>query len=121
MTSWQHRVPLVTWRSFFSKDSGKRRTTSMLVLLGAGLQSNEGHYRLALENAGYHVAAGDSAREHQDSPVVGLVSAENAPAQLKEWRQKFTRVRLVLIGDPTSISDSADLALATAPTLTATA
>jgi len=93
----------------------------MLVLLGAGLQSNEGHYRLALENAGYRVVAGDSTQEHHDSPVVGLVSAENAPAQLKEWRQKFTRVRPVLIGDPTSLSDSADLAIATAPTLSATA
>ncbi len=91
----------------------------MLVLLGAGLQPNEGHYRLAVENAGYRVAAEDSAQQHHGGTVAGLVSAENAAAQLKEWRQQFTRVRPVLIGDPRSLSesDSADLALATAPTL----
>lgn len=93
----------------------------MLVLLGADLQPNEGYYRLALDNAGYRVGAGEPAQQHPEGAVVGLVNAENAAAQLNEWRQQFTRVRLVLIGDPTSFSDSADLALAAAPTLAANA
>lgn len=93
----------------------------MLVLLSAGLQPNEGHYRLALENEGYRVAGRDLAEQHQDGTVVGLVNAENAVVQLREWRRHFARVRPVLIGDPMSFSDSADLALETAPTLAANA
>jgi hypothetical protein len=93
----------------------------MLVLLGAGLQPNEGHYRLALESEGYRVAGRDPAEQHPDGTVVGLVNAENADAQLNEWRRQFARVRPVLIGDAMSFSDSADMALATAPTLPANA
>ena len=93
----------------------------MLVLLGAALQPNEGHYRLALENAGYRVAAGDPAQPQQDGAVIGLVNAENAVAQLDQWRRQFARVRPILIGDPTSFFNSKDLALAAAPTLPANA
>jgi hypothetical protein len=93
----------------------------MLVLLGAGLLPNEAHYRLALESAGYRVAAGDLAHQHQDGTVIALANAENAVVQLKEWRQQFARVRLVVVGDPTSSFNSADLALAAAPTLAANA
>jgi hypothetical protein len=93
----------------------------MVVLLGAGLQPNEKHYRLALEDAGYFVAAGDSAKGYPDGSAAALVNAENAVTQLQEWRRRFARVRPVLIGDPTSFSDSEDLALAAAPTLAANA
>jgi hypothetical protein len=89
----------------------------MLVLLGAGLQPNEGHYRLALEREGYRVATGDPAPQLQDNAAIALVNPDNAVAQLEEWRHQFARVRPVLIGDPTSFFDSADLALAAAPTL----
>jgi hypothetical protein len=89
----------------------------MLVLLGAGLQPNEERYRLALEAAGYTVATGDPALKYQDSTVVGLVNAENAVVQLSEWRHGFSRVRPVLVGDPTLFIGSEDLALASAPTL----
>ena len=89
----------------------------MLVVLGAGLQPNEAQYKLALENAGYSVAMASPALQYKDSAVVGVVDAENAVAQLDEWRQGFSRVRPVLIGDPTSFIDSEDLALAAAPTL----
>jgi hypothetical protein len=93
----------------------------MLVLLGTGLEPNEEHYKIALEGAGYHVVAGTWAQEQQDPAVVGFVKAENAVAQLKQWRQRFTHVRPVLISDSTSLFDPEDLALAAAPALATTA
>lgn len=89
----------------------------MRVLLGRGLQPNEGHYRLALESAGYGVVDGDPNQQPDEGAAVALVNAENAVAQLNDWRQQFARVHPVLIGDPMSFFDSADLALAAAPTL----
>lgn len=89
----------------------------MIVLL----QPSEEHYRLALERAGYRVVAGDRAEQHQDGTAIALVNTENAVRQLKEWRKQFARVRPVLIGDPASFFDSADLDLAAAPTLAANA
>ena len=89
----------------------------MRVLLGAGLQPNEEHYRRALEGAGYSVGVSSPTQHDQGEVVVALVNAENAVAQLREWRRQFMCVRLVLIGDPMSFFDSPDLALAAAPTL----
>ncbi|MFZ1083686.1 MAG: hypothetical protein WAN35_01830 [Terracidiphilus sp.] len=89
----------------------------MLVLLGNSLLPDEEHYRHALESAGYHVAGEDLDRIHQDGSVVGLVNAENAVAQLNEWRHRFSRIHPVIIGDATAFVDSEDLALASAPTL----
>jgi len=86
----------------------------MIVLL----QPREEHYRLALESAGYHVTVGDLTQQHHDGEAIALVNTENAVAQLRVWRQKFARVRPVVIGDPLSLVDSADLSLAAAPTLT---
>jgi hypothetical protein len=89
----------------------------MRVLLGAGLQPNEEHYRRALEGAGHSLVVGGPTHRDQEEAVVGLVNVENAVAQLREWRRQFVCVRPVLIGDPTSFFDSPDLALAAAPIL----
>jgi len=89
----------------------------MHVLLGPGLKPNEAHYRLALESAGYSVIVGSSTQQHHESSAVGLLNPENAVAQLGEWKQYFPRVHPVLIGDHMSFFDSADFALAAAPTL----
>jgi hypothetical protein len=88
----------------------------MRVLLAPSLQPDEQHYRLALESAGYSVAVGPTQSRGKDA-AVALVNAEDAVAQLKGWRQQVASVRPVLIGDPMSFFDSADLALAAAPTL----
>ncbi|MGH2397780.1 MAG: hypothetical protein ACRDFW_12535, partial [bacterium] len=53
---------------------------------------------------------------HQNRSAVVVVSADNSVDELKRWRQHLSRVRPVLIGDPTSL-DSSDLAIAVAPAL----
>jgi hypothetical protein len=92
----------------------------MRVLVGPGVELNEGHYMSALASAGYIVAAKDSADQREEA-VLALVNATNAVSELRELRAEFPHVRPVLIGEPVSFFDSPDLALAAAPTLSTTA
>ena len=90
---------------------------AMIVLL----QPSEEHYKLALERAGYHVTVGNAVEQHEHRDAVALVNAENAAAQLREWRQTFARVRPIVIGDPARVLDTSELSVAAAPTLSTNA
>ena len=92
----------------------------MRVLVGTGMELNEGRYTSALARAGYIVAAKGSADQREET-VVAIVNAQNAVPELGELRAEFPRVRPILIGEPMSFFDSPDLALAAAPTLPTTA
>jgi hypothetical protein len=92
----------------------------MRVLVGAGVELNEGRYTSALAGAGYIVAATGSADRGEEA-VLALVNAQNAVSELGELRAEFPRVRPILIGEPMSFFDSPDLALAAAPILSPTA
>lgn len=93
----------------------------MLFLLGSGLKPHEEQYSRTLESAGHRFVAGDSEPIQPYGAVAGLVNAEEAPDQLRKWRQRFERVHPVLIGPPTAFNDSEDLMFAAAPTLSPTA
>ena len=95
--------------------------TSTVALLGADLKANEQRYRLALESAGYRVALGESPDQAPTASTVALVSGPDGAGEFKKWRQRSPRVRPVLIGEPTHVVDSPDLALEAAPTLSSDA
>jgi hypothetical protein len=120
MMNWLH--PAATaWLNYFRTNLAKPQGASVLVLLGSGLKPNEERYRRALESAGHRIVGEDSDPIQPHSVVAGLVSAEDAVDQLYTWRQRFERVRPILIGPETAFSDSEELILADAPTLSATA
>jgi hypothetical protein len=99
----------------------KSHGDSVLFLLGGSLKPYEKQYSRALESAGHRFVGGDSDPIHPHGAVAGLVNVEDAADQLRKWRQRFERVRPIIMGPPTAFNDSEDLIVAAAPTLSPTA